>query len=350
MGGLVPRPILVASLTPAVLFRLIHKYRPTLIADEVDSWLNDQKSELRGVFNAAHWRTGATIPRCVGDDHDVRLFNVFGPKVLAMIGRPSATMLSRSITITLRRKTDAERVEPLREDRLLANLAPLRQQWRRWAIDHLDAIRTHDPTLPLGLPENRAADNWRPLLSISDLAGGEWPARARVAALALSGVRVTEDEPINVMLLSDVRAVFDDRPSDSYLSSEEIVTALKRLPERPWVDWNKGRGLGQAQLASRLRDFGSGPLGLRTKETRFGDKTGKRWHREDFEDAWSRFVTADPQHPQQTNESGPPPVISNPQQSTDVAGLKKPVQPMFTDLVAGVAASEPILEDEWLEL
>jgi len=253
VGGLVPRSIMVSSLTPAVLFRVIDKYRPTLIADEVDSWLNDEKSELRGVFNAAHWRTGAVIPRCVGDDHDVRLFNVFGAKVLAMIGRPTATMLSRSITVTLRRKTAAERIEPLREDRLRADLAPLRQRWRRWAIDHRDALRSHDPTLPPGLPENRAADNWRPLLSIADLAGGEWPARARAAALDLSGVRVNEDEPINARLLADVRVVFNER-SDPYLSSEEIITALKALPECPWADWNKGRGLSAAQLASRLRE------------------------------------------------------------------------------------------------
>src|SRR5216684_4295770 len=115
--------------------------------------------------------TGAVIPRCVGDDHDVRLFNVFGAKVLAMIGRPSATILSRSITITLHRKTAGERVKPLREDRLRVELGPLRQQWRRWALDHLEALRVHDPTMPADLPVNRASDNWRPLLSITDLAG-----------------------------------------------------------------------------------------------------------------------------------------------------------------------------------
>ena len=106
------------------------------------------------------------------------------------------------------------------------------------------------------------------------------------------------------MLLSDVQAVFRNRDDAEYLSSEEIIASLKALPERPWVDWNKGRGLTAAQLASRLRDFGTGPVGLRTRETRVGDKTGKRWHRTDFIDAWSRYVTADPQHPQQTNETG----------------------------------------------
>ena len=93
------------------------------------------------------------------------LFNVFGAKVIAMIGRPSATILSRSITITLHRKTAGERVEPLRDDRLRAELAPLRQQWRRWVLDHLEALRVHDPAIPGDLPVNRASDNWRPLLS-----------------------------------------------------------------------------------------------------------------------------------------------------------------------------------------
>ena len=179
LSGLVTRPVMVSNLTPAVLFRLIDQYKPTLIADEADSWLTDEKSELRGVFNCAHWRTGAVIPRCVGDDHEVRLFNVFGPKVVAMIGRPPATMLSRCITIILHRKTANERVEPLLEDRLRNDLAPLRQRWRRWTADVVEKLRTHEPDMPAALPVNRASDNWRPLLSIADLAGGEWPARAR---------------------------------------------------------------------------------------------------------------------------------------------------------------------------
>jgi hypothetical protein len=245
-----------------------------------------------------------------------------------------------------------ERVEPLREDLLRDNLAPLRRRWRRWALDHLEALRHHEPTMPAGLPVNRASDNWRPLLSIADLAGGDWPAQGRAAALALSGARPSEDEPVNVMLLGDVQVVFRDRDAPEYLSSEDIIISLKALSERPWTDWNKGRGLTSAQLASRLRDFGTGPMGLHTRETRIGPKTGKRWHREDFVDAWSRYATADPEHPQQTNESRPQPTISNPQQNPDVADARIPVQPMFTGLVAGVAASDPDpggdeQEDRW---
>ena len=135
-----------------------------------------RKSELRGIFNAAHWRSGAVIARCVGDDHRIELFNVFGPKVIAMIGRPPSTMLSRCLTIALRRKTPTERVEPLHEDRIRADLAPLRRQWRRWTLDHAEALHGYDPVMPADLPVNRASDNWRPLLAVADLAGGDWPA------------------------------------------------------------------------------------------------------------------------------------------------------------------------------
>jgi hypothetical protein len=350
LTGLAPRSVMVSSLTPAVLFRLIDRYRPTLIADEVDSWLNDEKSELRGVFNCAHWRSGAVIPRCQGDDHEVRLFNVFGAKVLAMIGLPAPTMLSRCITITLHRKTAKECVDPLREDLLRADLTPLRQQWRRWAADHGEKLGAHDPTMPADLPVNRASDNWRPLISIADLAGGEWPARARYAACALSGVRVSEDEPVNVALLADVREVFKNRHEPDYLSSEDIIVALKALDERPWADWNRGRGLSAAQLANRLRGFGTGPLGLRTRKTRLdAEKTAQRWHRQDFLDAWSRYLTSEtvsdrtlnPEHPEQTNKFGPEPANSNPERNADIPVSKMTVQPMFPGLVLGVPGSEP---------
>ena len=132
-------------------------------------------------------------------------------------------MLSRSITITLRRKTARERVEPLREERLRDDLALLRQRWRRWALDHLEALRTHEPTMPADLPVNRASDNWRPLLSIADIAGSEWPARSRAAALALSGVRVSEDDAV------------------------AAITHLGGISERTGKDFMESDGIGKAE-------------------------------------------------------------------------------------------------------
>jgi len=60
----------------------------------------------------------------------------------------------------------------------------------------------------------------------------------------------------------------------------------------------------------------------------------KRWHRADFTEAWADYL---PQHPQQTNETGPQPPISEPQHDAAVADLKTLVPPIKPGSVAGVA-------------
>jgi len=70
----------------------------------------------------------------------------------------------------------------------------------------------------LDLNVNRVADNWRPLIAVADLAGDNWPARARDTASSL--VEAGEDESHGVQLLTDIRAAFESevmRLSDKYL-------------------------------------------------------------------------------------------------------------------------------------
>jgi putative DNA primase/helicase len=81
---LVPRPLVTENLTVAVLFRLIEKHKPTVLADECDAWLNDNE-ELRGMLNAGY-RLGGQAFRCVGDNNEVHGFQVFAPTVLCGIG------------------------------------------------------------------------------------------------------------------------------------------------------------------------------------------------------------------------------------------------------------------------
>ena len=54
-----------------------------------------------------------------------------------------------------------------------------------------ETLRTARPALPEAL-NDRAQDNWEPLLGIADLAGGDWPKAARDAALELSVDAETE--------------------------------------------------------------------------------------------------------------------------------------------------------------
>ena len=82
-------------------------------------------------------------------------------------------------------------MEPLRIDRL-DHFEPLRRQAARWAVHNAASLLSADPDVPTAL-SGRAADNWRPLIAIADLAGGDWPARGRRVAETLGGRR-TEHE------------------------------------------------------------------------------------------------------------------------------------------------------------
>jgi putative DNA primase/helicase len=273
---LVPRPMSTSHATVAALFRLIPLRSPTLLLDEADAWAQGNE-DLRAVLNGGH-RRGSPVWRCVGDEHEPRPFDVYCPAVLAAIGQLHATLEDRAIVIELRRKLPTQSVPPLREGRPL--LRDLARKAARWIADHGDQLRDSDPAMPPGLA-NRAADNWAPLFAVADLAGGEWPERARRVALSLSGGERSHD----LMLLADVRQVFgpDDR-----VSSEELAKRLNGLDGRPWGSWD-GWGMSKAKVSHMLAT-----LGIYSKTIRLADgKTPKGYYRADFADAWRRYLPPD---------------------------------------------------------
>src|ERR1700741_3701274 len=66
-----------------------------------------------------------------------------------------------------------------------AEFAVLRRKFARFAADNAAALNDAKPIIPSDLI-NRDAANWWLLLAIAELAGGEWPKRAREAAERLT--------------------------------------------------------------------------------------------------------------------------------------------------------------------
>jgi Protein of unknown function (DUF3631) len=280
LGALVPRRMFAANITPAVLFRTIEKYAPTLLIDEADTFIRDN-DELRGVLNSGHTRTTAVVIRAVGEHHDPRAFSTWCPKAIALIGKLPATLADRAIEIAMRRRTAAEMVHRLRQDRIEAECASFRRQAVRWAADHVDALRDADPDVPANL-HDRAADCWRPLLAIADAGGRAWSERAREAAVALSAA----DEDISSTLLLDIQGIFADEHDPDVLGSTILVEKLIAMDDRPWAEWSHGRPLSTAKLARLLAGYGIHPAGT----IRFGTKTMKGYRRCAFTDAWERYL------------------------------------------------------------
>ncbi len=282
IGALAPRPLIASNLTHAVLFRTIDGYSPTVLMDEVETYLHGNEA-MRGVLNGGHTKASAVVVRLFGKDYEPRCFNTYCPKVIAGIGRRAPTLEDRSISIELRRRAPGERIEPLRLDKL-HRLEPLRRRAARWANDHRDELALLDPEMP-DLVSDRARDNWRPLLAIATLAGGRWPAAAQQAALLLNGRPDVEEDAIT--LLADLRELFALAGVDR-LPSDDALRGLAALEERPWSEWRAGQPLSPAQLAALLR-----PFGIRPQSINLGAKrTLKGYHRHQFDDAFSRYLQA----------------------------------------------------------
>ncbi len=280
LGRLVNRPLAASNITPAALFRSIDAWQPTLLIDEVDTFIRENE-ELRGLLNCGHTRESAYTVRVVGDDHTPKLFFVWGAKALAGIGQLSDTLVDRAITLELRRKLANEKTERLRhaEPTLFKTLT---EKLARFAMDYTNKIAIAQPILPEAL-NDRAQDNWEPLFAIADIAGKEWPQWAQTAAIKLSGDS-KEAPSISIELLADIQEIFENRKTDR-ITSADLITALCTDEEKMWATYNRGFHIKPRQIASRLKEFG-----IISNTIRIGMTTAKGYLKSQFIDAFARYL------------------------------------------------------------
>jgi putative DNA primase/helicase len=284
LGQLTPKPLPTSNVTPAVLFRAIEQYHPTLLIDEADTFLPSRPDggELRGILNSGHTKASAFVLRCVGDAHEPRAFSTWCPRAVACIGGLPETLEDRSIRVQMRRRAPHERVERLRQDQP-EKFRDLCRQCVRWVADNVQTLQLADPQVPSGL-DDRAADNWRPLLAIADRIGGPWPQAARHAASLIMGIR-EESTSVSELLLSDIKEAFESFGADR-LSTMEILENLVAREERPWGEWgSSGTPINARGLSAQLRKFG-----IRSGTYRRGPDVFKGYLRSDFKDAWARYL------------------------------------------------------------
>jgi Protein of unknown function (DUF3631) len=282
-------PLSVANLSDAVLFRVIEANEPTLLLDEADAIFGSnrrEREELRGMLNAG-WRRGAKAYRMGGANaRTLESFSVFCAKAFAGIGNYlPPTLVDRSIVVCLDRRTRAEAVERYRRRDVAPETDDLRNRLVEWLEPRVDELRAARPQLPEEL-DDRAWDCWEPLLAIADLAGGEWPARARATAIELSGSEARDDESLSIRLLADVRQVFETTGVDG-LKTSILISELGSIEESPWGDWY-GKQLTAQALSKLLR-----PYLIKTMPIWVDGTTVRGYKREQFVAVWERYLSCD---------------------------------------------------------
>jgi putative DNA primase/helicase len=280
---LVSKPFAASSATPAGIYRVIELHHPTLGIDEVDTFVRGDE-QLRGLINSGHTRDAAFHLGCVarGDkEYEPRRWSTWTPKIFSGIGRLADTIEDRAIIIRMTRRRKDEPCERLRYG---MKFEDVRRKAIRFVDDHAEAIRGNNPSVP-GALHDRAADNWTPLLVLADLAGGDWPAKAREAALELSGGEGAEALGANAQLLTDIHQVFGESGTDR-IASKDLCERLASIEGRPWAEFGKNqKPISPNQLANLLREFGISSRGVR-----IGDATPRGYYRDDFAAAFSCYM------------------------------------------------------------
>jgi hypothetical protein len=278
LSHFVARPMLAANITTATAFRIIAKHQPTLLIDEVDTFLGDNE-ELRGILDASHRHDGH-VPRLVGDNYEPRNFRVYTAVALAGIGSLHSTLMDRAIIVDLQRRRAGEPIASLRIGKT-GHLDDIARRMVRFIADNEERIAAMEPAMPGGMI-NRAADNWLALLAIADVAGGAWPQRARKAAEA-ARIAASGDEDWLELLLADIRDAFGQ---EAEMASADLVEALVAIEGHPWAEMGKNRKpLTRHGLAYRLR-----PLGIITKKIGPGKTRINGYLRADFAEAFARYL------------------------------------------------------------
>ena len=210
---LVPNPVEAVNVTPAYLFRKVgaEEGPPTILYDEIDTVFGPKakdNEEIRGLLNAGH-RRGAVAGRCVvrGKIVETEEIPAYCAVALAGLGWLPDTLMSRSIVIRMRRRAPTETIEPYRRRDEIDEGHELRGRLAGWAAAKAKILYAARPALPAGI-EDRNADVWEALFAIADAAGGDWPKKAREAAVALIAAGREQEPSLGIRLLADLRTVF----------------------------------------------------------------------------------------------------------------------------------------------
>lgn len=193
MRRLVRRPYTMSGKpSEASIYRTLDASRPTLLLDEVDTYLSNA-DELQGILNGGISKEVALVPRCEKDKSGnivTRNFKTFGFKIMSGIGadRCGSALVDRAIVLRLSRKTHNDKREKLRhipKDQWEA----MRSKLMRLSLEYADAVEKASAS-PVDMPEalgDRDCDKWEVLFILADLSGEDEGRRLRNVACEIAG-------------------------------------------------------------------------------------------------------------------------------------------------------------------
>jgi len=143
IGRLCYKPILVfGALTPAVVYRMLDKWKGTLVLDEGDFNKSDEQSDIMKILNAGFEKSRASVARCNPNDVSIiDTFEVFGPKVISSRKTWNDKALeSRCLTERMMQTTRKD-IIPVLDDDYYKKENELRRKLLKFRFDYYNKIK-----------------------------------------------------------------------------------------------------------------------------------------------------------------------------------------------------------------
>ncbi len=222
----------------------------SIALDEGDLYEPAARRALLRLWNGGHAQ-GAKQALMIGGRRT--LFDLFAPMIAAGLGRIlGQAQLSRTFVLNMNPYGAGE--TPEFDWWAPAEDGPDSAEARKLELDTIYSYLRHcaatwkfnrQPSMPPRVVR-RSADNFRSLLAVADVCGGDWPRRAREAIVALIA-EMFDDQP-KVVILRHGLLLFDQFEADQ-LEVNRFNQELRRL-SAPEFDWNRFRGVSGLDLHS----------------------------------------------------------------------------------------------------
>ena len=291
-------PALTSGYTASALVKRIHSS-----PNELPTFLLDQSSATVGTRSRAKNPKLQAIlvsgfqPGIGYSDHSLEC-TIYSPKAFASLGPLPEALADCSIPIVLEPLPKVETVlstvspgiERFDLETAHQEAQPLVAALENWSKKNLSALKSARAYKYKDFPQRltfRGQDLVEPLLQLADLVGGDYPARARTALLAVFDDPEKQQRSIDVQLLRDIRACFEHHRWPDALPTALLLADLQSLPARPWDLDGK---MTDRTLAKMLRRYKIRPRVLSKKDSTNKSSSARGYLQEEFVDVWKNLL------------------------------------------------------------
>lgn len=232
LGAVCARSRNAAAMNEAPLFRVIAEESPTMLIDEAEALEGnaDRAKSLRTILNEGY-KKGAQVPRCFGEDNQVRWYGIYCPKAFAAIGGVTGPLLDRCIVLHMERLPAGKRLRSSRLRILQRDAGVLIPDLKAYAAQNGAGIQSLYDTEPDEgyWPElfDREAELWGPLLTHARIVGKEAEQKLLdVVRLFVNSKAAIEAEDSHVARAIAVLEALEALPGEEF-SPADIIAPLE---------------------------------------------------------------------------------------------------------------------------